>query len=155
MGAWREFACGMARRSVGREKRAMAEMCVKAVLAVADLQRKDVNLDLIKVREGERRYFFPGILDINPLQFPDGCVSMHGCVCMLASITSSTSSPMLLEQGQQGQLCRLHACHWRGVHASHALLKAPSPALLSVHRPCRRGCREGSAALPMARLPSP
>ena len=34
--------------SVGREKRSMAEMCVKAVLAVADLQRKDVNLDLIK-----------------------------------------------------------------------------------------------------------
>ena len=27
----------------------MAEMCVKAVLAVADLKRKDVNLDLIKV----------------------------------------------------------------------------------------------------------
>jgi T-complex protein 1 subunit epsilon len=28
----------------------MAEMCVRAVLAVADLERKDVNLDLIKVR---------------------------------------------------------------------------------------------------------
>ena len=27
----------------------MAEMCVKAVLAVADLARRDVNLDLIKV----------------------------------------------------------------------------------------------------------
>lgn len=27
----------------------MAEICVKAVLAVADLERKDVNLDLIKV----------------------------------------------------------------------------------------------------------
>ena len=27
----------------------MAEICVKAVLAVADLDRKDVNLDLIKV----------------------------------------------------------------------------------------------------------
>ncbi len=35
--------------SVGREKRTMAEICVKAVLAVADLERKDVNLDLIKV----------------------------------------------------------------------------------------------------------
>lgn len=35
--------------SVGRVKRDMAEMCVKAVLAVADLKRKDVNLDLIKV----------------------------------------------------------------------------------------------------------
>ncbi|CAL5219723.1 g1618 [Coccomyxa viridis] len=34
---------------VGREKRTMAEICVKAVLAVADLERKDVNLDLIKV----------------------------------------------------------------------------------------------------------
>ena len=27
----------------------MAEICVKAVLAVADLERRDVNLDLIKV----------------------------------------------------------------------------------------------------------
>ena len=35
--------------SVGRCKREQAEMCVKAVLAVADLERKDVNLDLIKV----------------------------------------------------------------------------------------------------------
>ena len=35
--------------SVGRCKVDMAEMCVKAVLAVADLGRKDVNLDLIKV----------------------------------------------------------------------------------------------------------
>jgi len=34
---------------VGRLKREMAEICVKAVLAVADLERKDVNLDLIKV----------------------------------------------------------------------------------------------------------
>lgn len=38
-------------RSVGRHKRELAEMCVKAVLAVADLERKDVNLDLIKVRD--------------------------------------------------------------------------------------------------------
>lgn len=36
--------------SVGRLKRQMAEICVKAVLAVADLPRRDVNLDLIKVR---------------------------------------------------------------------------------------------------------
>lgn len=34
---------------VGRLKRPMAEMCVKAVLTVADLERRDVNLDLIKV----------------------------------------------------------------------------------------------------------
>lgn len=34
---------------MGRCKREQAEMCVKAVLAVADLERKDVNLDLIKV----------------------------------------------------------------------------------------------------------
>jgi hypothetical protein len=38
--------------SVGRLKRPMAEMCVKAVLAVADLERRDVNLDLIKVGGG-------------------------------------------------------------------------------------------------------
>jgi T-complex protein 1 subunit epsilon len=34
---------------VGRCKKEMADMCVKAVLAVADLERKDVNLDLIKI----------------------------------------------------------------------------------------------------------
>lgn len=34
---------------VGRCKREMAEMCVKAVTAVADLDHRDVNLDLIKV----------------------------------------------------------------------------------------------------------
>jgi len=39
------YAC-----SVGRYKRQMAEICVKAVVAVADLQRKDVNLELIKVK---------------------------------------------------------------------------------------------------------
>ncbi len=33
---------------MGRCKREQAEMCVQAVLAVADLDRKDVNLDLIK-----------------------------------------------------------------------------------------------------------
>ena len=38
---------------VNRCKREMAEICVKAVMAVADLERKDVNLDLIKV-EGVR-----------------------------------------------------------------------------------------------------
>lgn len=40
------------RNSVGRLKRPMAEMCVKAVLSVADLERRDVNLDLIKARAG-------------------------------------------------------------------------------------------------------
>ena len=34
----------------------MAEMCVKAVLGVADLKRKDVNLELIKV--GPQRLLF-------------------------------------------------------------------------------------------------
>ena len=33
---------------VGRYKRQMAEICVKAVIAVADLERRDVNLELIK-----------------------------------------------------------------------------------------------------------
>ena len=34
---------------VNRCKREMAEICVKAVMAVADMDRRDVNLDLIKV----------------------------------------------------------------------------------------------------------
>ncbi|MBA0809102.1 hypothetical protein Gohar_024778, partial [Gossypium harknessii] len=36
-------------QNVNRCKRALAEISVKAVLSVADLERKDVNLDLIKV----------------------------------------------------------------------------------------------------------
>ena len=34
---------------VNRSKREMAEICVKAVMAVADLERRDVNLELIKI----------------------------------------------------------------------------------------------------------
>ncbi len=34
---------------VSKQKRKLAEICVKAVLAVADMERRDVNLDLIKV----------------------------------------------------------------------------------------------------------
>lgn len=34
---------------VGRCKREMAEICVEAVLSVADIERRDVNLELIKV----------------------------------------------------------------------------------------------------------
>lgn len=34
---------------VGRYKRQLAEMCVESVLTVADLERRDVNLDLIKL----------------------------------------------------------------------------------------------------------
>jgi T-complex protein 1 subunit epsilon len=45
-----DATCRHLRCSVGRCKREQAEMCVKAVLAVADLARKDVNLELIKVR---------------------------------------------------------------------------------------------------------
>lgn len=42
--------CMCVGRSVGRLTRRMAEICVKSVLAVADLSRRDVNLDLIKVQ---------------------------------------------------------------------------------------------------------
>lgn len=38
----------------------MAEICVKAVIAVADLERKDVNLELIKVRAGDSLTFLAG-----------------------------------------------------------------------------------------------
>ncbi|KAG6505394.1 hypothetical protein ZIOFF_037750 [Zingiber officinale] len=40
---------GRRKYSVNRCKRELAEIAVKAVLAVADLERKDVNLELIKV----------------------------------------------------------------------------------------------------------
>ena len=42
-------ATTLSSKIVGRCKAAMAELCVQAVLAVADLERRDVNLDLIKV----------------------------------------------------------------------------------------------------------
>lgn len=41
--------CAPASCSVGRHKRELAEMCVSAVMSVGDLERRDVNLDLIKV----------------------------------------------------------------------------------------------------------
>ena len=50
---------------VGRLKRPMAQMCVDAVLSVADLARRDVNLDLIKVR-----------------QSVVCCVGVVGCLCV-------------------------------------------------------------------------
>ena len=36
---------------VNRDQRRLAEIAVKAVLDVADLERRDVNLDLIKIQE--------------------------------------------------------------------------------------------------------
>nr|GMD23257.1 T-complex protein 1 subunit epsilon [Ipomoea batatas] len=42
---------------VNRCKRVLAEIAVKAVMAVADFERKDVNLDLIKVEGKEQKYF--------------------------------------------------------------------------------------------------
>lgn len=42
-------ATTLSSKIVGRHKRALAEMCVRAVLAVADRERGDVNLELIKV----------------------------------------------------------------------------------------------------------
>lgn len=63
---------------VNRCKRSMVEIAIKAVLAVADLERKDVNLDLIKV-EGkvggklEKTQLIYGIVfdkDMSHLQMP-------------------------------------------------------------------------------------
>lgn len=34
---------------VSKSKRKLAEICVKAIMDVADLERKDVNFDLIKI----------------------------------------------------------------------------------------------------------
>ena len=36
---------------VNKDQRRLAEIAVKAVLDVADLERRDVNLDLIKIQE--------------------------------------------------------------------------------------------------------
>lgn len=36
---------------VSKDKKRLAEIAVKAVLSVADLERKDVNLELIKIQE--------------------------------------------------------------------------------------------------------
>ena len=50
-GRWglNSFSVCVCRNRVNRCKRRLAEIAVKAVLSVADLERKDVNLDLIKV----------------------------------------------------------------------------------------------------------
>lgn len=42
-------ATTLSSKVVGRHRRKLAEMCVDAVLSVADVARRDVNLDLIKV----------------------------------------------------------------------------------------------------------
>jgi len=36
---------------VNRSKKKLEEICIKAILAIADLERRDVNLDLIKIEE--------------------------------------------------------------------------------------------------------
>jgi hypothetical protein len=59
---------------VGRHKRELAEMCVKAVLSVADLERRDVNLDLIKVRWGAVWWHLQG-------GWVGGWVGLHWIVC--------------------------------------------------------------------------
>ena len=51
---------------VSKNKRKMAQISVDAVLSVADLARKDVNFDLIKLQEKTGGYGF----DINGSQFP-------------------------------------------------------------------------------------
>lgn len=44
------YRSAMPSRSVSKSHRQFAEMAVQAVLAVADLERKDVDFELIKVR---------------------------------------------------------------------------------------------------------
>ena len=41
----------MGSKIVSKDQRRLAEIAVKAVLDVADLERKDVNLELIKIQE--------------------------------------------------------------------------------------------------------
>lgn len=73
---------------VNRMKRPLAEMCVKAVLSVADLDRKDVNLDLIKLdgKVGgklEDTTFVDGIVidkDFSHPQMPDRVDNAKLCV---------------------------------------------------------------------------
>ena len=43
---------------VSKYKRNLAEIAVKAVLSVADFARKDVNLDLIKVKRNKIKFLF-------------------------------------------------------------------------------------------------
>ena len=68
----------------------MAEMCVKAVLAVADLARRDVNLDLIKVEgkvggQMEDARLVEGIVvdkDFSHPQVMTGGAKGCGCGCV-------------------------------------------------------------------------
>jgi len=60
---------------VSKNKRALAEIAVKAVLSVADLERRDVNFDLIKIsgKTGgslEDTKLIPGILIDKDISHP-------------------------------------------------------------------------------------
>ena len=47
-----DAACvSLGSKVVSKDKKRLAEIAVKAVLDVADLERKDVNLELIKIQE--------------------------------------------------------------------------------------------------------
>jgi T-complex protein 1 subunit epsilon len=83
---------------VGRCKREMAEMCVEAVLSVADLKRKDVNLDLIKLdgkvgAKTEDTRLVHGIVldkDFSHPQMPKELKDVKVCMTCFESPTLST-----------------------------------------------------------------
>ena len=88
-------------RSVGRCKRVFAELCVKAVLSVADLERKDVNLDLIKVgrAEGLPAFVVAFLLPFFPL------------LPFLISLSSSDTLPRAREPARTLP-CACAPCRW-------------------------------------------
>ena len=75
----------------------MAEICVKAVITVADLERKDVNLELIKVSDLKLLDGFTNLLSAWPCtcivkpRKPEvhcvaACTIMHGHVILVHDI---------------------------------------------------------------------
>ncbi len=84
-------------RSVGRLKDKMAEICVRAVLSVADLERKDVNLDLIKVCAHVHTHIHRRTHIHSVVTRSLGCRSQAACPC---------GSPVtMLQRGVECPLC--------------------------------------------------
>jgi hypothetical protein len=78
----------------------MIQICVNAVLAVADMERKDVNFDMIKVCIQKsllkttacmQQHAYP----CTALHTKHYEYSLHACSCMQGNHTAATSTPLL------------------------------------------------------------
>ena len=113
----------------------MAEMCVKAVLAVADLERKDVNLDLIKARPA-----YP--MRLNHFHVPQTFPRVHACQRAFIRIMARLLSQLTwVKTGLPGARLRNH--HYM---SSKQRSIASHPCLLDACRCCVAGCKQAGCS---------